>query len=104
VAGVALEFVVLTTEYRDNQRDFRRGTIRSPSKPNIFLYVMGFLGIAMVAGGIAKELSADSKIEVAETQIREVNDLLFGWSPKKQAMRHHLLRSRKARQKRHKMN
>jgi len=70
VAGVALEFIVLAVEYLDEWHAFWRGTIRSPEKPKTWLFLVGFCGVAMVAGGIAKELKIDSKIEEVETQIR----------------------------------
>ena len=78
VAGVALEFVVLAVEYCDEWRAFWRATIRSPEKPKTSLFLVGFCGIAMVAGGIAKELRIDSQIEGVETNIRGINEQLFG--------------------------
>jgi hypothetical protein len=78
VVGVALEFIVLAVEYWDEWRDFSRATIRLPEKPKTWLYAIGFLGIAMVAGGIAKELRIDNQIEGVETQIRQANEQLFG--------------------------
>jgi len=78
VAGVALEFIVLIVEYCDEWCAFWRATIRAPEKPKTWLFLIGFGGIAMVAGGIAKELHIDSQIEGVETQIRGVNEQLFG--------------------------
>jgi hypothetical protein len=77
VAGIALEAVVIGKEYWDAWRNHSRETIRSPEKPSTFLFVIGILGVVMVAGGITKQLSVDSNIEAAETQIREGNNLLF---------------------------
>jgi hypothetical protein len=78
VAGVAVEFVVLVAEYWGELQAFWRATIRSPEKPRTWLFVVGFCGIAMVAGGITKELGIDSQIESVETQIRGVNEQLLG--------------------------
>jgi hypothetical protein len=39
---------------------------------------VGFCGIALVAGGISRELRIDSRIEGIENQIRAVNEQLFG--------------------------
>jgi hypothetical protein len=77
VSGIALEAVVIGKEYWDGWHNHHRGTIRSPEKPSTFLFVIGIVGVVMVAGGITEQLSADSDIEAAETQIREVNELLF---------------------------
>jgi hypothetical protein len=78
VAGVAVEFIVLIKEYSDEWKVFWRATIRLPEKPRTLLFVFGFIGIAMVAGGIARELRVDSKIEGVETQVRGLNGQLFG--------------------------
>lgn len=78
VVGVIIELIILLKEYRDDWRDFRRGTIHSPEKPSKLLLMIGLLGAGAVAFGIARELSVDAKMEVAETQIREVNEQLFG--------------------------
>jgi hypothetical protein len=78
VVGVAFEFVVLAAEYWNEWHAFRRATIRSPEKPRIWLFVVGLCAVAMVAGGITKELGIDSQIESVETQIRGVNEQLLG--------------------------
>lgn len=78
VAGIVLELVVLVKEYCDGWRAYHRATIRLPEKPNTLLFALGVLGISMVAGGISKELGIDSQIERVETQIRGVNEQLFG--------------------------
>lgn len=78
VAGIVLELVVLVKEYWDGWRAYHRATIRLPEKPNTLLFGLGVLGVAMVAGGISKELGIDSQIEGVETQIRGVNEQLFG--------------------------
>lgn len=78
VAGVTLELIVLVAEYLDERSAFLRATIRLPEKPKLWLFVVGFLGIAMVAGGITEELRIDSQIEGIETRIRGVNEELFG--------------------------
>jgi len=78
VAGVVVELFVVAKEYWDDLREFRRGTIHSPEKPSTLLLALGLLGAGLVAVGIAKELSIDSEIEGVETQIRGVNERLFG--------------------------
>jgi hypothetical protein len=78
VIGVALELIVLVAEYCDEWLAFWRATIRLPERPKTWLFVVGFCGILMVAGGIAEELSIDSQIEGVETQIKGLNEQLFG--------------------------
>jgi hypothetical protein len=78
VIGIGLEFVVLVTEYFHGWSAYWRETIRLPEKPSTFLFVTGFIGIVMVAGGIAEELSVDSQLQEVETKIRDANAQLFG--------------------------
>lgn len=78
VVGVALEFIGLVTEYWGDWQAFRRATIRSPEEPRTWLFIVGICGIAMVAGGITRELGINSQIESVETQIRGANEQLFG--------------------------
>lgn len=78
VIGVVIELIVVIKEYRDDLHEFRRGVIIPPEKPSILLLALGLLGAGMVAFGISKELLVDAKIEGIETQIRGVNEQLFG--------------------------
>lgn len=79
--GITLEFVVLVVEYCDERHEFLLSLIRfpeKPEKPRSLLYAVAFLGVAMVAGGITKQLGIDSRIEHIETQIRAIDEQLFG--------------------------
>lgn len=76
VVGVALEMVFVVWEYIEDLREFRRG-LHPPDKPNLLLFVLGFLGAGLVAVGVAGELYAESKIATVETCIRKGNDALF---------------------------
>lgn len=78
VGGIVIELVVLVKEHWDGWSAYHRATIRLPEKPNTLLFGLGVLGVAMVAGGISKELGIDSRIEKVETQIRGVNEQLYG--------------------------
>lgn len=72
--GVALEIVFVVWEYVKDRRDCRLTLLRPPVKPNLPLFVLGFFGAAMVAGGVSGELYVESKISSVETCIRKGND------------------------------
>lgn len=74
--GVALEIVFVVWEYVDGLHDFRRGIVHPPDRPNLLLFVLGFVGAALVAVGVSGELYAESKIATLETCIRKGNDAL----------------------------
>jgi hypothetical protein len=78
VLGLFIDAVVIVKEYWDNLQDFRRATIHMPERPSVLLLVLGLLGTGLIAFGISKELSIDSKIEGVETQIRKFNEQLYG--------------------------
>lgn len=71
VVGVAVELVVLITEYFHDWRDFKRGTIHPPDKPNIFILGFGFLGAALVAIGVAGEFQIHVKAGKIESDMRD---------------------------------
>jgi len=77
VIGVVLEVVFVIWEYRDELRDFRRGIIHTPERPQTVLFVVGLLGAGLVAAGVSGELWKESQIATVETCIREGNDALF---------------------------
>jgi hypothetical protein len=72
--GVVLEVVFVVWEYREEMHDFSRGVIHPPERPNTVLFVLGFLGAALVAAGVSGELWEESKIATVETCIRKGND------------------------------
>lgn len=74
--GVALEIVFVVWEYAEDLHDFRRGIVHAPDRPNLLLFVLGFVGAALVAVGVSGELYAESKISTLETCIRAGNDAL----------------------------
>jgi hypothetical protein len=78
VVGVIFEFIVLTVEYREELLKFKLAVVRLPEKPNLWLYIVAFLGVAMVAGGITRQLRIDNCLTTVESQIRQVNDKLLG--------------------------
>jgi hypothetical protein len=76
VLGVALEIVFVVWEYVEDLHDFRRGIVRPPDRPNLLLFVLGFVGAALVAVGVSGEFSAEAKIATLETCIRKGDDAL----------------------------
>jgi len=57
VVGVAVELLVIITEYAHALRDFKRGIIHSPDKPSILIFSIGFLGAALTACGKSRKTS-----------------------------------------------
>ena len=76
VLGVVLEVVFVVWEYFEERHDFNRGIVHPPERPARLLFVLGLLGAALVASGVAGELFAESQIETVETCIRQGNDAL----------------------------
>lgn len=76
VVGVALELLVLVTEYLHGWRDFERGTIHSPERPSIVIFGIGFLGAALVALGVAGEFRVHVKAGKIEVDMRNNNENL----------------------------
>jgi hypothetical protein len=71
--GVALEFWVIWREYRDERVAWRRATVRSPEKPSIKKLLIEFLGVLLIAGGIAGELAIGIRITSINGQLRTMN-------------------------------
>ena len=71
VVGVVVELFVLITEYVHDWRDFKRGVIHSPEKPNILVFGLGFLGAALVAIGVAGEFRIHIEPGKIETDMRD---------------------------------
>jgi hypothetical protein len=71
VVGVALELVVLITEYTNDWRDFRREVIHSPEKPSLLIFCLGLLGAGMVAVGVAGEFRIHVMAGKIEADMRE---------------------------------
>jgi hypothetical protein len=71
VVGVAVELVVLVTEYMHGWRDFRRGSIHSAERPSLIIFGLGFLGAALVAFGVAGEFRIHTKAGRIETDMRD---------------------------------
>jgi hypothetical protein len=76
--GVAVELFVIITEYVHDRRDFKRGTIRSPDRPNVLIFGLGFLGAALVATGVAGEFQIHIKAGGIETDMRDKTRQLVG--------------------------
>ena len=70
VVGVAVELGVLVTEYVHDWRDFKRGTIHSPEKPSLLIFVLGLLGAGLVAIGVAGEFQVHVKAGKIESDMR----------------------------------
>jgi hypothetical protein len=70
VIGVAVELIVLITEYTHEWRDFKRGIIHAPEKPSLIIFGLGFLGAGMVAIGVAGEFRIHVKAGKIETDMR----------------------------------
>jgi len=71
VLGVAVELLVIITEYALDWRDFKRGTIHTPDKPSILIFGLGFLGAALVAVGVAGEFRIHVKGGKIEGEMRD---------------------------------
>ncbi len=71
VAGVVIEVFVLVIEYRHEWKDFRRGTIHTPDKPSLLLFLLGMAGATLVAIGVAGEFRIHVEAGKIETDIRD---------------------------------
>jgi hypothetical protein len=78
VVGVAVELLVLITEYTHDWREFSRGIIHSPGKPSLVVFGLGFLGAGMVAIGVAGEFRIHIKAGRIETDMRDATRKLVG--------------------------
>jgi hypothetical protein len=85
VVGVAVELLVIITEYAHDWRDFRRGTIHTPDKPSILIFGLGFLGAAMVPVGVAGEFQIHVKAGKIESDMRSKSRELVGMADGKAA-------------------
>jgi len=77
VAGVVLEVPVVLLEYWEELSDFWRGTIHTPEKPSLLLFVVGVFATSLVAAGVTGELKFQSKLGVLETQIEDTADSII---------------------------
>src|SRR5260370_28175598 len=71
VVGVGVDLIVLIVEYVHEWRDFKRGTIHPPEKPSLILFGLGFLGVGLVAIGVAGEFRVHIQAGKIETNIRD---------------------------------
>lgn len=76
VVGVVSEIFVVLREWRHDLQEFRRGSIHSPDKPRASALVVGLLGAALVAIGVAGELVVHLKAGKVETDMRDATDTL----------------------------
>jgi len=76
VLGVIIEVFVVIRDWRQDWREFRRGTIHSPDKPSVSTVVWGLFGSALVAIGVFGELLVGIKAGKVETQMRGTTDRL----------------------------
>lgn len=78
VIGVVLEVAVVIAEYCHRLRDFRRGTIRSPERPTLNMFVFELFAVSLVAIGVSGELGIDFLSRDVETKLRTKNRELTG--------------------------
>jgi len=83
VVGLGFDLFVIFKEFRDDRADFRYGQIHPdenhlPKRPSKSLFIVAFLGTALIVIGVAGELYVDVRAGKIETQIREANDELLG--------------------------
>jgi hypothetical protein len=78
VFGVALELIVVIREYLHDWKGFKQGTIHSPERPDIVLFIIGFLGAALVAFGVAGELRDHVRAGKIESEMRSISRELLG--------------------------
>ena len=73
VIGVGLELAVLAWEFNEEWRVFKRGTIRTPERPNLRLYLFAALAAILVLVGVAGEFSITRSIEEIGTELRIIS-------------------------------
>lgn len=73
VVGVAVEVILLLIEYAHERREFKRGVIHSPEKPDPLLLLTGMLGAGLVAVGVAGEFRMHVRAGKVETEMRDVS-------------------------------
>src|ERR1700733_12606842 len=78
VFGVAIELLVVVTEFVHEWRDFKHGTIHSPDRPSILIFGLGFLGAALVAIGVTGEFRIHVKAGKIESDMRSKSRELVG--------------------------
>src|SRR5271157_2431110 len=61
VLGVVLEVGFVLWEYKEERKEYHRGTIRSPQKPSGWKLLLELLGAVLVATGVAGEFAIDIK-------------------------------------------
>lgn len=76
VIGVVVEVVVVLVEHFHARREFLRGTIRTPDRPNISLLVFSLLGGGLVAIGVAGEFGIQLKASKVESDMRNATGSL----------------------------
>jgi hypothetical protein len=75
--GVAVEVALVVLEHKTELKDFRRGTIRSPERPNKLKFGIEALAAVLVASGVAGELVIDVRAGKIQTQLRNKNGRLI---------------------------
>jgi hypothetical protein len=77
VIGVVLETGFVWWEYKEERKEFHRGTIRSPQRPSFWKLAFELIGAVLVAAGVAGELAIDVKAGSLQTELRNKNGELI---------------------------
>jgi hypothetical protein len=75
--GVVLEVFVILWDHHDDVEEYRRGTIRSPQKPNFRKLGLELIGAILVAIGVSGEFVVDIKSGAIQTSLRKANEELI---------------------------
>src|ERR1039458_5185675 len=76
VIGVAIELFFVINEYRLERRAWRLGWIRSPEKPNMWLFGLELISIVLVVLGVTGELVVGVVSANKNAELRDKNKLL----------------------------
>jgi hypothetical protein len=85
VIGVALELYFVINEYRSGRNAWLRASIRSPEKPNRWIFSFELLSIVLVVLGVAGELVVGIISADRNAELRNKNRLLVGFIDQKAA-------------------
>lgn len=85
VIGVVVEVFVIALEYSHEWKDFKRGTIHTPDKPSFSPFLLGMIGAALVAIGVAGEFRGHIAAGKIETEMRDTTRQLVSLADSKAA-------------------
>ena len=78
VVGVILEVYFIVREHSSKKRDWHRGTICSPEKPQLWVTLFELFSVFLVAMGVAGELGIGILSSNKNADLRNKNRILIG--------------------------